>query len=86
MAYKLEVVKVKSSHGARWAVKATVGNEVRCVRYRGFYYKKDAQRDIGTWEDYKDCDFLGEFKHNFDTAGALEIKEVMNVRMPEMQS
>lgn len=75
MKFALEVVKVKSSTGAHWAIKAVVGKE---IRYRGYYYKAEAVISMKIWQD---CDSLyfhdREFCHNFNTAEELGITELI---------
>jgi len=66
---KLSIVKVKGS--CNWAIKAIVGSE---VRYRGFYYKKDAFTNLVEWTDRDDS--MRDFYHNFHTAETLRIKEL----------
>lgn len=57
--YTLNIVKLKDC----WAVEAKVGEE---TRYRKFHYKKDAERDLNDWKDYRNAgDFMRDFHHNF---------------------
>ncbi len=70
--YKLEIVKVKGN-GSHWAIKATMGNE---VRYRGYYYKAEAIKNMETWEDCNNLYFPREFYHNFNSAEELNISEI----------
>jgi len=67
---KLSVVRVLSS-SCRWAVKAE--SDSGEIRYRGFYYNKDAHYDLGEWKvsgvDQRN------FKHNFFTAETLRVVE-----------
>jgi hypothetical protein len=72
MPHTLEVIKVKAK-GFSWAIKATMDG---VVRYRGFYYKKEAQTNLHEWENYvEDMYFEREFKHNFHSAKELGIEE-----------
>lgn len=72
----LEIVKVRGE-GSNWAQKATVNGE---VRYRGFYYKREAIRNLLEWEnivaDFGQGGFMRDFYHNFNTADELGIKEI----------
>ena len=70
--FKLEIVKVKGN--CKWAIKATVEG---ISRYRGYYYKKEALRNMDTWSQ---CGFdyfkYREFMHNFHTAEELGLEEL----------
>jgi len=68
IGYTLGIIKTKKSSGARWAVKAVVGDE---ARYRGFYYKREAEEDMKTWKGYALDNFISEFHHNFCAAEEL---------------
>jgi len=67
----LEVIKVKG--GCRWAIKATIEGE---TRYRGYHYKREAERGLSEWSFpygiFKDR----EFWHNFFSAEELGIQEI----------
>lgn len=70
---ELEVIKVQGS--CNWAVKATINSE---SRYRGFYYKSYAVKDIKEWERIKNLKhshgkFIRDYHHNFHTAKELFI-------------
>jgi len=68
----LEIVKIKGA--ARWAQKATYKGE---SRYRVFYYKFEAQKNLPGWELLaQDLDWDRNFYHNFDSAEDLGITEV----------
>ena len=75
--FTVEVVKVKGC--VNWAIKATVKG---IVRYRGYYYKKDALNDLPEWENYHsnaisvDIFCAREFMHNFNSDKELCIQEV----------
>ena len=71
--YTLQLVRVKGR--AKWAVKATVGS---VSRYRGFYYKAEAQRDMKRWEGLILMFFMREFHHNFFTSEESGIQETGN--------
>lgn len=67
--YKLTVVKVGGD--ANWAIKAIMNGE---VRYRGYYYKKEAMAGLPYWES--SINMTRDFQHNFYTAEELNIREV----------
>ena len=68
---ELKIVKVKGK--CHWAIKSTING---VSRYRGYYYKKDAEREIREWQLVSEVYFKSrEFIHNFDSAENLGIKE-----------
>ena len=72
-SYVLEIVKV-SGIGSNWAIKATMGDE---IRYRGYCYKKEAIKNMDTWIDCEPWYFPREFYHNFFSADELCLTEVL---------
>lgn len=78
--FTLEIIKVKGK--ANWAIKAVVDNLFWHPRYRGYYYKKDAIKDLSEWENYQrdataiDIFCVREFNHNFHSAEELNIREL----------
>ena len=72
--FTLQIVKVKSTPtGIYWAIKAVVGNK---IRYRVYYYKAEAEKNMETWVDCESWYFPREFYHNFNSAEELGIEEV----------
>lgn len=71
--FTLEVVKVKGH--ANWAIKATLA-EGR-IRYRGYHYKRDAEKGMETWADCHSGYFRDrEFMHNFYSSEELGITPI----------
>ena len=72
--FTLEVVKLPKGAITNWGLKATMGGQ---EKYRPYYYKADAIRNIGEWERYDRLGFECEFlvRHNWQTLKALMKKE-----------
>lgn len=71
--YTLELVRMKGH--CKWAVKATVSQE---VRYRPNYYKANAEMDLMYWNrpPFKSAsDFMRDFHHNFYSPNDISEKE-----------
>jgi len=76
--YELEIIRVRG-HNFHWAIKATIkyGGHTKNEppRYRGYYYKTDAIKNMETWQDCDDNYFPREFYHNFFSADTLRLVE-----------
>lgn len=70
MIYSVTVVPVRGA--ANWAVRAEFRGK---RRYRAFYSKREAIRDMDEWDDWEDAFFKREFDHNFLSAEESGIRE-----------
>lgn len=66
--FSLEIVKLPKGFVTNWALKATIGKE---EKFRTFYYKADAIKDIEEWRRYNRFGFETEFfgRHNWRPIG-----------------
>jgi hypothetical protein len=70
----LEVVRLPRGAIVNWGLKATMNKQ---DRYRAYYYKADAIRNIEEWRRYDKFGFKGEFwgRHNWQTLNSLMKEE-----------